>query len=320
MPQEYGVCGFAVLICCIQGSAVPNLNSISARSRPLLVTAGRMKDLVRLETGQAHKKTRTLTKVPENQLYVVRSDMQQRHVVMSSLTNLSHFVQYLPHDSFIVTLKRDLIDSIVDIEGVHDIFILPPTMKVANDLANFLDEESNISESRRNSVQEPDSSGNIKLNVLIAGNMNQNDIQAICGNTGNPIYCRITASSTKEKIVIETNEECISKVVQRLAQHPLVRWVEERRPIHLNNKYASGLIQGTDSVDISSRQFWASGLFGDDEIIGTPPIPLMPCATPREFIDEKERLQASRTRASTPTRASSTTPTSRCPTARATAT
>ena len=256
---------FIISTCYIQGSAdltyspISNFGSTPFRGRPLLVTAGRNLKLERFETDS---RTRALTIVPENQIYIVRSDIQRRHLAFQILKNLSDFVSYLPHDTFAVSLGRFGIDKIAEMEEFRQLYVMPPIMRVSRELAHFVEANSNVRTAEKYELR-----GLTNLYVLIAGLKKQHEIQQLCGDE-HVDDCRINVISEGKKLLIRTSERSISTVVRRLAQHPSVRWIEERRPISLRNKYASGTIQGTDSVDIGSRPLWGNGLFGDGEIIG----------------------------------------------------
>jgi len=73
------------------------------------------------------------------------------------------------------------------------------------------------------------------------------------------------AASSRNKLVVNTDECLRDLAAQRLAEHPAVAWVEVQAKMRLRNKYATRILQSDNG---SSWALWDKGLKGNGEIIG----------------------------------------------------
>jgi hypothetical protein len=73
----------------------------------------------------------------------------------------------------------------------------------------------------------------------------------------------VSGPSTRNKLVINTDECLQDLAAQRLAEHPAVTWVEVRAKMRLRNKYATRIIQSDNG---SSWTLWDKGLKGNGEV------------------------------------------------------
>ena len=258
-----------------------------------------------LDASQFHQDTHIRS---QGQLFLVRSELRERRNVRAALEAISQYMKFLPPTMFMTKLRQDQADEAANIDGVVEMVPMKPSMKMSMELQNV------VMNNDGNSTEE------MLLHVLFAGLEAKDEILNLCDETVNLNgSCRARIVSARAKIVLVTNMRSAMFLLQSLAQHPLVLWVEERKSVRIRNKYASGILQGTESVNISARPVWASGLLGDDEIIGMfhLRINLIKRWMPRNprihvapnILIATRNAQASRTRASIPTRASSTTTT-----------
>ena len=202
--------------------------------------------------------------------FLVRVVKEQRSAMLVRLRILSKFVQYVPHDAFLVALTYDQLREIStsDVRSVADIFKLPRRMKLWSDLptknGHFFQHFH-----RRDGIWP---CRKIQLNVLLHAAIEniqnlQSEMDSLCAETflGNQSLCSIVSGSGSRstKLVVNTDECLRDLAAQRLAEHPAVTWVEVRAEVRLRNKYATRIMQSKNG---SSRALWEKGLKGEGEV------------------------------------------------------
>jgi hypothetical protein len=204
--------------------------------------------------------------------FLLRVVTELRSKLLLRLRALSKFVQYVPHDTFLVALTYNQLKEVSFVKSVADIFKLPWRMKLSSELTKngyFSPGSLNQQLFRRRVGTQP--CKKIQLNVLLPADIEdiqciRSEMDALCAETlfGNQSLCQIASgSSSRSKMVVNTDECLQNLAVQRLAEHPAVSWVEVRPEMRLRNKYATRIIQSNNG---SSWTLWEKGLRGDGEV------------------------------------------------------
>jgi hypothetical protein len=199
--------------------------------------------------------------------FLVRVAKEQRSKVLLRLSILTKFVQYVPHDVFLVALTYDKLKELSSMKPSTDIFKLPSRMKMWPELTKkgFF---GHLNQRRRDGAG---ACTKVQLNVLLPAAIEdvpylESEIEELCAEShfGNQSLCDIVSgSNSRSKLVLNTDECLRDLAMQRLAQHPAITWVEVRAEVRLRNKYATRILQSTNG---STWALWDKGLKGDGEV------------------------------------------------------
>ena len=207
-------------------------------------------------------------------IFVIRYDNVDQ-TQLSKMLDVSKFVQYVSKNTVLVRLAENQLELITRMPGLIEIRPLQSLTKISGDLRS--QQGMSASGSARRFLP----SNKAILHVLVGGITEEKGASDLCEESQlQNLTCRARLATAGTKVIVDTDEDSKAAVAHALARHPLVTWVEERRQSRLRNKYASGIIQGSESVDIGSRPLWANGLLGDGEIIGPRPVPPAQPAAP----------------------------------------
>jgi hypothetical protein len=174
----------------------------------------------------------------------------------------------------LVVLTYEELKKISSMNSVIGVFELPSRMKLwpqlYNDSSYLRTPDAMIQHLiRRRAGLQPCEI--IQLNVLLLAAVEdipflESEMDALCAETifGIHSLCHVVSGSTsRRKLVVDTDECLRDLAAQRLAEHPAVTWVEVRPKMRLRNKYATRLLQSDNG---SSWAVWDKGLRGDGEV------------------------------------------------------
>jgi hypothetical protein len=207
----------------------------------------------------------------ESLQYLVRVAPESRSDVLSFLQQHSSFVQYIPHDTFMVLLGHSDLPQVSKLEGVVEILHVPVRMKMRDDLFEVDQAPAYsgdiIASDMPGHEGESESCEDTSLHALLvdtADHMLLEDFQSLClDRTSNTVICNVSLSETGKKLVVQT-DSCLKKRVARIiASHAAVTWVEERLKIMLRNKFATRVVQSHGG---DSRPLWENGMLGSGEV------------------------------------------------------
>jgi hypothetical protein len=243
-----------------------------AQGRPLL-THGKSFVTRKIEVSAHNDKEQNearIAAIPHQ--YLIRVQEAKKSMVHAKLVQISSYVQYLAYDTFQIITTRSGIQKVFEIDGVVAAYDFPTTLKLSEELVS----SDQNSESMTESKGSPKMRGNnresvpVTINVLIAGNIQGESFDALCGEEDARIsVCSVREVTSGKKLAIDTDEKSLPAILQHCAAHPLVIWVEERKVLRTFNKYASRIVQGQGRQQNSSQHpFWERGLTGKGEIIG----------------------------------------------------
>lgn len=257
--------------------------------RPFVVRAGGEKSMLLRRVGhKEHASTRRSSRRADTldfQQYLVRI----AHPVPHRLTDYLHelagggFIQYLPHDMFVVLMDQAALENARKASGVVDIYVFPPAMKIDTGMLEYAEiasrEEGNTSLPSHNDplIQNSDFDGSPKylhvLLVLLAFRSGQEWKLHAAGMATEwreafstmDIQSRVEIVSKYMAVVKVIGASALKKVVAWLAQQPLVYFLQEQKKIRLLDKLASFVIQ---SPEATTNSIWARGITGTGQIIG----------------------------------------------------
>ena len=115
---------------------------------------------------------------------------------------------------------------------------------------------------------------NVKSNTTIKSfsvltiSDNRSEAHILCDSArkvGEPCEVRKDSDS---KCTVTIAESSKLAILEDVAQHPWVLWIEEQHKKKLRNKFSSGIVQSSDWSNGTSRYVWDHGLKGEEEIIG----------------------------------------------------
>jgi hypothetical protein len=207
--------------------------------------------------------------------FIVRVQTKGRAEVLALLQRSSQYVRYLPHDTILVALTYQEISNISALKNVADVFELPSSMKMRPDLNKGILDTTRSSDSfLQQLIRRREASGNceqVQLTLDLISTVDDvpslvPDIVALCSEKAsvNRSLCElILGASTRNKLVVNTDECLRNLAAQQLAEHPAVSWVEVRAKMRLRNKYATRIIQSDTG---SSWALWDKGLKGNGEV------------------------------------------------------
>ena len=206
--------------------------------------------------------------------FLVRVETKGRAEVLALLQRSSNYVRYIPHDTVLVALTYQEISNLSALNYVADVFELPSSMKMRPGLQTGIRDTGFSEEFLQRLVRRRKASGKceqVTLMLVLISTVDdipsiEPEIVALCSEKV-PLYkslCELVSGpSTRNKLVINTDECLRDLAAHRLAEHPAVTWVEVRAKMRLRNKYATRIIQSDNG---SSWTLWDKGLKGNGEV------------------------------------------------------
>jgi hypothetical protein len=205
--------------------------------------------------------------------FLVRVDTKWRAEVLALLQRSSQYVRYLPYDTILVALTPQELSILSSLNRVVYVFELPSSMKMRPDLQKGIRDAGASDAFLQQLIRRRESSGKceqIKLMLDLISTVDdvpslEPEIVALCSEkVSNRSLCElISGASTRNKLVVNTDECLRDLAAQRLAEHPAVAWVEVQAKMRLRNKYATRILQSENG---SSWTLWDKGLKGNGEV------------------------------------------------------
>jgi hypothetical protein len=132
---------------------------------------------------------------------------EKKSLVYKDLVRFSKYVQYIPHDTFLLPLTKSELGSILQMEGVRrKAHYLPSAMKMPNEVSVFIaSENSGSAKSGRKTVQ-PRQTDGTKIYVVVVAQFSTEDQKNICQGF-HPTTCRVREVLPGKKRNIDTNAE-----------------------------------------------------------------------------------------------------------------
>ena len=194
--------------------------------------------------------------ISQDRQYIIRTESMKHADVISFLLRYSTFVRYIPHDTILATLGGKAMKRALAQSSITGIYTVSNKLKLSPALISH----SSWSE-------HPPTCENARLFLLFVRDADAvvgAELAEFCVNsTTGETLCNIALPLSGRKAVVETDNCKKHLAAERLAEHPLVYWVEERGVIRLRNKYATMLVQSTSGLE---RPVWANGLTGEGEV------------------------------------------------------
>lgn len=224
--------------------------------------------------------------------YLVRVEFPTPIGMSSYLSDLANggFMQYLPHDAFVVAMDGFSVQKARKHSGVVDVYEVPTRMKIDPNLMQYM--ATALSTSKAEQIaKRHDASGPTLATpsqnehkgrwhnphvytfyaMLVYGgarwaqDANQMTVQWHGAFTQMKISANIELVSPGKVLVQVTGALALKQAVALIAQHPRVRWIEPYKEVTLRNRDGALAIQ---SPDANSHIVWQHGILGAGEIIG----------------------------------------------------
>mmetsp|Transcript_16207 Transcript_16207/g.32441 ORF Transcript_16207/g.32441 Transcript_16207/m.32441 type:complete len:1193 (-) Transcript_16207:247-3825(-) len=185
---------------------------------------------------------------------------------LRALANGRH-VRYLPHDSFLATLDQDAVKTAQNLEGVEGVFHVPREMKTDPKLARTVEYVS----ARAVSKEESKKAMELWAFLSEGGPSWDEEEQQLLTEWGKALQdpgvggdgLQVQLASTGVLSIL-TDANHLSRVVDWLAEQPLLSDLMERPQPHFNGIYANKLLQSTDA---SNTPIWAKGIDGTGQVV-----------------------------------------------------
>jgi len=252
--------------------------------RPILARGAPRVSVLRLvpnsETYEEHGNTRE--KQRDVGQYLVRTAFPPPVGLSDYLTELASggFMQYIPHDTFVVAMDGFAVEKARNHEGVVDVYEMPTHIKIDPQLVEYMDAAI---VSRNTGVDAPDPvlgphrknhprhNTHVLYAMLAYGGLEwHHTAHAMTTELQNTLLnmniSAIIRLASPEKATVEVvGALALKKTVAILALHPRVHWIEARSEITMRNKEAGMALQSTDA---NSHRIWQKGLLGAGQIVG----------------------------------------------------
>jgi hypothetical protein len=226
------------------------------QGRPLLLTQGGDGSLRRAKVSSEN--------MDAQKQYLVRVKRDLREVIYTALQEYSVYIQYLPHDTFLVVMEARSLTTIKRLNGVLDIFMMPHMLKISDRISlKAQTSRSKVATETNNLTNSPRKT----ISVLTTPSSTDANASLLCKSAG--VECSARRDSDA-KCTVSVAEASLAALLRDIARHPWVLWVEEHLPKRLHNGFATGLVQSSDWSVGTSRLLWDRGLTGEGEIIGRP--------------------------------------------------
>jgi len=192
----------------------------------------------------------------------------------------SGFVQYIPHDTFVVTMDTWSLEKARKHHGVVDIFEFPSSMKIDPSLTEYVaasmaafsgvDADRNKRTTGDKSKSETGKSHVLYAMLAHGGPEWEDEVDHIAGEWRDlfqqrNIAASIELASHSTAVLKVSGAASLKAAVGLLAQHPRVHWMQEYREIALRNKQAGLSVQ---SCDAKRHTIWHHGIRGAGQIVG----------------------------------------------------
>jgi hypothetical protein len=201
--------------------------------------------------------------------YLIRVQQKKKSQVYKELVKITEYVQYLAYDTFLAPLTESEMEAVMKLEGVHKVaFHLPSAMKMPNEMAAYIESDSSEDFAANDGIRTIVSKS-VTILVVVVAQLSPEDLKYFCHDHDSAV-CSVQEATPGKILAIETNNACKRAILVRCSAHPMVRWLEEKKPAKALNKFASGIIQGNGEAPEQRHPFWEQGLTGDGEIIGPP--------------------------------------------------
>jgi len=224
--------------------------------------------------------------------YLVRVEFPTPIGMSTYLSDLAKggFMQYLPHDAFVVAMDGFSVQKARQHRGVVDVYEVPTRLKIDPNLVEYMAKAmaaSKVQEiAKRNGGFAPPlttPSQNKHTGrwqnqhiytfyaMLVYGgtrwtqDADQMTVQWKDAFAQTQIPANIELVSPEKVKVRVTGAVALKQAVALIAQHPRVRWVEPYKEVTLRNRDGTLAIQ---SPDTNSHLVWQHGILGAGEIIG----------------------------------------------------
>ena len=248
-----------------------SLNLKNLRGRPVLVKGSHEIYLLRINLSLI--RSRNYLNSNGTIHCIIRVDQRHRNDFHKYVKEMSEYIRYIPHDTFLVYLLLKDLEKILHISN-GEVFEVPSQMKISpqifSDVVDSLDSFPRYRTDFRN-AQPSTVCVPRQLIVLLTSSLSRvsnlkEQMDSLCSEIRrkNESLCSIiSGSATRKKLVVDTSDCDIREVARRCAELSAVAWVEARATMRLHNKYATRI---TQSYNGSSHVLWMNGLQGDGEV------------------------------------------------------
>ena len=186
------------------------------------------------------------------------------------LNQTAAYFRHLTFNTFLVLTSLEHAYDIVNNDIFRGAYEFPQKMKLSFDFYQGQSIPQYYTRQRRADCSGGESIRS-SLNVLIISTSISelpsliDQINELCfDHSSNTTRCQVIREPcSKQKLIVDVNDCYLNEAARLLAEHPRVTWIELRGKMKLRNKYATRIVQSSNST---SWTLWANGLQGDSEV------------------------------------------------------
>lgn len=192
---------------------------------------------------------------------------QKAKASIEKILGIDVLSNYIPHNTYRIYCIREQLLAIEQLEDVLLILSVEPQHKW-DDLA-FLKNTKNKKRNEVGRIAEKDIFDGYKLDVLLVGEILQEDLEKLITKTREQFkeHELLSFIPTKSKMKLKlsfAHEDLMLQAKEWLSHQPEVVWIERKVKEKPLNFFAKGVVQGGSNQD---QTLWEQGLTGEGEIV-----------------------------------------------------